>query len=54
MMKSIDAFFKPVSKRTFKALESVRKEKARDAEEEKQQQVDSIAQERLVEIQVHH
>ena len=53
-MKSIDSYFKHVSKRTFNALQNVHREKARDAEEEKQKQADLSAQIRLAEMKAKH
>ena len=51
-MKSIDSFFKPVSKRTLAAMQNVCKEKSRDADDRKQKEVDLTEQQNLNEIKV--
>ena len=49
-MKSIDSFFKPVSKRTLAAMQNVCKEKSRDADDRKQKEVEQNLNEIKVKI----
>ena len=52
MLTRIDSFFKKVSNRTFKALQTVRSSKELDVEETLQNAADVTAQEKLAEIMV--